>query len=164
MMSSAPRRRIERITHQLASSRAPPIGSNSLTSTTMSPHAGARPPITSHALDTAVGRPAQGLPLKLDRMEDTGEWSTLGNTTTNEDGRAPGLMASGTVRAEGMCAAELRSCALLQFAASPAFRYMALSVVVAETTPPGLPAPARVCSKRGSGSSVDTELEEGRRI
>lgn len=55
-----------------------------------------RPPITSHALDTATGKPAEGLPLKLEVMGDGGVWRTIGRTTTNDDGRAPGLMTSAT--------------------------------------------------------------------
>ncbi|CAM9758559.1 unnamed protein product, partial [Laminaria digitata] len=56
-------------------------------------------PITSHALDTATGKPARGLPLKLEQLGGAvGEgWLALGATATDEDGRAPGLLVPGTV-------------------------------------------------------------------
>lgn len=47
--------------------------------------------ITSHVLDTALGRPARGLSLLLQRREASGEWRTLIQRTTNEDGRVPDL-------------------------------------------------------------------------
>lgn len=60
-----------------------------------------RPPVTSHALDTAIGKPAQGLPLKLEQLVGEGKrtWLTLGSSETNNDGRAPSLLAPGSVRA-----------------------------------------------------------------
>ncbi|CAN0055897.1 unnamed protein product [Ascophyllum nodosum] len=59
----------------------------------------ARPPITSHALDTATGKPAQGLPLKLEQLRGEGgeNWVTVGSSETNDDGRAPSLVAPGSV-------------------------------------------------------------------
>lgn len=67
-------------------------------STTMaSTHATIRSPITSHALNTTTGKPAKGLPVKLEWQEENREWLHVGTTVTNEDGRAPGLMAPGRV-------------------------------------------------------------------
>lgn len=65
----------------------------------------ARQPITSHALDTATGKPARRLPLKLERLEGAtgGGWLMLGVATTDEDGRAPGLVGHGTVSAALHC-------------------------------------------------------------
>lgn len=61
----------------------------------------ARPPITAHALDTAIGKPARGLPLKLEQRSGGSRggrfWLLLGSCETNEDGRAPNLLASGYV-------------------------------------------------------------------
>mmetsp|Transcript_43266 Transcript_43266/g.108365 ORF Transcript_43266/g.108365 Transcript_43266/m.108365 type:complete len:116 (+) Transcript_43266:127-474(+) len=51
----------------------------------------ARPPITSHVLDTALGRPAQGVPITLSVLSGS-EWSVLGRAKTNSDGRAPELL------------------------------------------------------------------------
>jgi len=51
----------------------------------------ARPPITSHVLDTSLGRPAQGVVITLFVLSGS-EWSVLGKATTNSDGRAPELL------------------------------------------------------------------------
>ena len=47
--------------------------------------------ITTHVLDTALGRPAQGILIELTRRE-SGEWKKLGQGTTNEDGRVSDLL------------------------------------------------------------------------
>ncbi|WP_020408011.1 hydroxyisourate hydrolase [Hahella ganghwensis] len=43
-------------------------------------------PITTHILDTQAGRPAAGVPVKLFRKEQ-GEWSSIAEGVTNDDGR-----------------------------------------------------------------------------
>ena len=48
-------------------------------------------PITTHVLDTARGRPAAGLPIRLE-VQDGDGWRTLGQGVTNADGRLPGLL------------------------------------------------------------------------
>jgi len=47
-------------------------------------------PITTHALDTARGCPAAGLPVELEQLTDEG-WVSLRRGTTDADGRAPGF-------------------------------------------------------------------------
>lgn len=47
-------------------------------------------PITTHALDTARGVPAAGLPIELEQLTDDG-WSSLVRAETNDDGRVPGF-------------------------------------------------------------------------
>lgn len=85
--------RIDRIArHVSASSRRETGATADVSAMQASPDV--RPPITSHALDTARGTPAEGLPLTLERRTEGGAWVALGNTTTNHDGRAPGLMPS----------------------------------------------------------------------
>lgn len=54
-------------------------------------------PITSHALDLALGRPARGLPLHLEHMGEDGVWRTLAQAVTNDDGRAPNLLPPGSL-------------------------------------------------------------------
>jgi 5-hydroxyisourate hydrolase len=54
-------------------------------------------PITSHALDLALGRPARGLPLLLSRLDEHGAWHTLAQAVTNDDGRAPDLLPEGSL-------------------------------------------------------------------
>ncbi|HEX5120664.1 MAG TPA: hydroxyisourate hydrolase [Pseudonocardiaceae bacterium] len=42
--------------------------------------------ITTHVLDTAAGRPAAGVPVRLEALADTG-WHTVGQAVTDDDGR-----------------------------------------------------------------------------
>lgn len=53
-------------------------------------------PITTHVLDTARGKPAPGIEVKLERLSG-GNWQDLSKATTNQDGRVPELMAPGTL-------------------------------------------------------------------
>jgi 5-hydroxyisourate hydrolase len=55
--------------------------------------------ITAHVLDTALGRPARGLALRLDVLDDTGAWRTLGERITDEDGRAKELLGAAALEA-----------------------------------------------------------------
>lgn len=43
--------------------------------------------ITTHILDTARGRPAAGVAVRLFRFSDEGGWDEAGMGVTNEDGR-----------------------------------------------------------------------------
>lgn len=43
--------------------------------------------ITTHILDTALGRPAAGVHVMLDRRADDGTWETVGRGHTDHDGR-----------------------------------------------------------------------------
>ena len=57
--------------------------------------------ITTHVLDTARGCPAAGIPITLEKLD--GDWTTLGQGTTNADGRVkallePGVFSEGTWR------------------------------------------------------------------
>jgi 5-hydroxyisourate hydrolase len=57
--------------------------------------------ITTHVLDTALGRPAAGVGLRLERL-DGGEFHVLAEATTDADGRArelgPDQVEPGTFR------------------------------------------------------------------
>ncbi|CAI5486824.1 unnamed protein product [Closterium sp. Naga37s-1] len=63
------------------------------------------PSISTHVLDVALGRPAAGIPVLLERqIEARGEsesggvglgWERVGGGVTNADGRAAGLLARG---------------------------------------------------------------------
>ncbi len=48
-------------------------------------------PITTHVLDTALGRPAAGLPISICILKDA-EWDRLGEGVTNKDGRITDLL------------------------------------------------------------------------
>lgn len=52
--------------------------------------------ITTHVLDTTAGRPAEGIPVALDRQSGDGSWETLGNSETGADGRCQDLLPQGT--------------------------------------------------------------------
>ena len=47
--------------------------------------------VSTHVLDTALGRPAAGVPVTLSRRRETGAWTTVGNGITDGDGRVKEL-------------------------------------------------------------------------
>jgi 5-hydroxyisourate hydrolase len=49
-------------------------------------------PITTHVLDTARGRPASGLPVRLEARAETGRWRTVGRGVTDGNGRIGDLL------------------------------------------------------------------------
>lgn len=46
-----------------------------------------RSPITTHILDTAKGKPAANVPVKMYQLIDDEQWSLLAQGTTDADGR-----------------------------------------------------------------------------
>ncbi len=56
-------------------------------------------PITTHVLDTALGAPAEGVHILLDRVLEDGELERVSEGTTNADGRLPGLLLPGELHA-----------------------------------------------------------------
>jgi 5-hydroxyisourate hydrolase len=52
-------------------------------------------PITAHVLDTALGRPAAEVAVRLDALEPSGVWTTIAEGATNEDGRVNDLLIPG---------------------------------------------------------------------
>ncbi len=50
--------------------------------------------ISTHVLDTASGKPASGVPVRLQRQNSSGEWSTVSSARTDQDGRC-GELAPG---------------------------------------------------------------------
>jgi 5-hydroxyisourate hydrolase len=55
--------------------------------------------ITTHVLDTSLGRAAAALPVRLDSLESDGTWNTLSDRVTNAEGRVMDLLASGALEA-----------------------------------------------------------------
>jgi 5-hydroxyisourate hydrolase len=55
-------------------------------------------PITTHVLDTSLGRPARGVPAMLEIQDDDG-WRELATGETNDDGRIGDMLAPGSLRA-----------------------------------------------------------------
>ncbi len=48
--------------------------------------------ISTHILDTALGKPAGDVPVKLERQESAGEWCVLNSLRTDSDGRCAQLL------------------------------------------------------------------------
>lgn len=51
--------------------------------------------ITTHVLDVSIGKPAAGIDVRLDRMDGSGEWETIGSQQTDSDGRAREFNSTG---------------------------------------------------------------------
>ena len=58
-------------------------------------------PITTHVLDTARGRPAEGVPVVLELESPGREWKVLARGTTDADGRIRELLPPGTALLAG---------------------------------------------------------------
>lgn len=84
-------------------------------------------PITSHVLDTALGRPAHGLALRLEFHESDGSWRTLATGTTNRDGRVTDLLPPGPL-ARGRYRMHFDTGAYQRAAGQPVF-YPEVSIV-----------------------------------
>lgn len=50
--------------------------------------------ITTHILDTSLGRPAEGVKIILEYQEANGNWKELGQGKTDNDGRLRTLLSS----------------------------------------------------------------------
>jgi 5-hydroxyisourate hydrolase len=48
--------------------------------------------ISTHVLDTALGKPAAGVGVRLERLEESGAWRALGSAQTDGDGRCAQLL------------------------------------------------------------------------
>ena len=48
--------------------------------------------ITTHVLDTSIGRPATGVPVRLEFQTGDQAWKTVGQGTTDADGRVSNLL------------------------------------------------------------------------
>jgi 5-hydroxyisourate hydrolase len=57
--------------------------------------------LSTHVLDTSVGRPAKGMKVRLDYCKPGGAWTDLGTFTTDADGRVQGLSAAGRATGPG---------------------------------------------------------------
>lgn len=59
-------------------------------------------PITTHILDTALGRPAQGVAVTLAQLTSENSWDSIGSGTTNADGRITDLLPADTTITAGV--------------------------------------------------------------
>ena len=53
--------------------------------------------ISSHVLDTSLGRPASALAVHLDVLEPDGQWRRIASAHTNPDGRASDLAGASSL-------------------------------------------------------------------
>ena len=58
--------------------------------------------ISTHVLDTAKGKPASGVPVRLERQDSPGKWVPIGSAQTDQDGRCSQLLPDGAALAEGV--------------------------------------------------------------
>lgn len=58
--------------------------------------------ITTHVLDTALGRPAAGIAVRLEQRARGGEWTAIGQGETDRDGRLRSLHPEGSPLAAGV--------------------------------------------------------------
>lgn len=53
-------------------------------------------PITTHVLDTMMGKPAAGISVRLEIQNSLGEWKQLASGATSSDGRIADLLSEGS--------------------------------------------------------------------
>lgn len=58
--------------------------------------------ITTHILDTSIGKPAAGVPIRLEHQTDNGAWQIMAQAITNADGRVTDLLEKSAVLALGI--------------------------------------------------------------
>jgi 5-hydroxyisourate hydrolase len=58
--------------------------------------------ISTHVLDTSRGKPAAGVPVRLERQERAGNWVPLGSAKTDSDGRCSQLLPESQALSEGL--------------------------------------------------------------
>ena len=57
--------------------------------------------ISTHVLDTAKGKPASGVPVRLERQDSSGKWLGVSAANTDQDGRCSQLLPDGEQLREG---------------------------------------------------------------
>jgi 5-hydroxyisourate hydrolase len=58
--------------------------------------------ISTHVLDTTKGKPAPGVPVRLEFQDSSGEWSFIDSGKTDQDGRCVQLLPENKALAEGV--------------------------------------------------------------
>lgn len=89
--------------------------------------------ITTHVLDTARGRPAAGIPVRLEQRSRGGEWLAIGRGDTDDDGRLRSLSPADTALTAGVYRLTFQTHGYFESLGVDAF-YPEV-VVVFETTP-----------------------------
>jgi 5-hydroxyisourate hydrolase len=65
--------------------------------------------ISTHVLDIARGKPAEGVPVQLVRQEPSGSWRELESASTDRDGRCAQLLPEGELLRPGVYRLVFRS-------------------------------------------------------
>ncbi|HEY0080306.1 MAG TPA: hydroxyisourate hydrolase [Pyrinomonadaceae bacterium] len=84
--------------------------------------------ITTHVLDTARGRPADGVPVRLELQTAGGVWQLLGQGQTDRDGRLRDLLSDSDALTEGVYRLTFDTSAYFAARSTPGF-YPEVSVV-----------------------------------
>lgn len=58
--------------------------------------------ITTHILDTSKGKPAEGVPVLIEKTVHQHHWQEISKGVTNSDGRIPNLVPNGIVLEPGI--------------------------------------------------------------
>lgn len=58
--------------------------------------------ITTHILDTSIGKPAQEIAVFLEKEVTSNQWEKISEGLTNKDGRLPGLLADNIILEPGI--------------------------------------------------------------
>ncbi len=65
--------------------------------------------ITTHVLDTSLGKPAEGLAIALQRQDGDGNWQNLASGVTDADGRIGNLLLPTEVLVAGVYRMEFQT-------------------------------------------------------
>ena len=57
--------------------------------------------ISTHVLDTTLGKPAARVPVRLEQQDNDGGWITLSSSSTNADGRCDQMLSESVSVKEG---------------------------------------------------------------
>ena len=77
--------------------------------------------ITTHVLDTSVGKPAAGVPVHLERAAADDCWEMIGRAETDRDGRVRHLLPEGATLASGVYRLIFNTAAYFQRSSTPSF-------------------------------------------
>lgn len=58
--------------------------------------------VSTHVLDTALGKPAAGVPVRLERQDSPGHWRQIASGSTDGDGRCAQLLPDGSDLGSGL--------------------------------------------------------------
>jgi 5-hydroxyisourate hydrolase len=77
--------------------------------------------ITTHVLDTSVGKPAAGVAVRLERADADDCWETLGRAQTDADGRVRHLLPDGSPMTPGVYRLTFQTASYFQRSNTPTF-------------------------------------------